>query len=68
MGWSSGSTLIEELIQIIDETISKYDERVNLYTEVIKAFENYDADGLDECVGSWSPAFDEAYYEVHPDS
>jgi hypothetical protein len=67
MGWASGSSLMSDIIATIQENVDDHDIRVQIYVDIINAFEDKDADTLDECLDE-DEAFDEAYTEVHPES
>lgn len=67
MGWSSGSLLMSEIIEAIQNNVDDDEVRTQIYAEIIEAFEDKDADTLDECLDE-DPAFDEAYRELHPES
>lgn len=64
MGWSSGSPVMAEMIEVMEELVSNYSTRVELYKRFIEIFEDNDCDTLDECVCE-SHAFDEAYKSIH---
>jgi predicted NAD/FAD-binding protein len=66
MGWSSGSSLYDEVIATLQKHISDADTRRAIHREMIAAFEDYDCDTLCECEGQ-DPAFDAAVRELHPD-
>lgn len=66
MGWSTGSSLMSDIISGIEETDLKHDVKVELYKILIEKFEDYDCDTLDECYDE-SEAFQEALFELHPD-
>lgn len=66
MGWASGSPIVGEIIETIDELVSNYQTRVEVYKRIIEIFEDADCDTLDECLDEDSPAFKEAYNSIHP--
>lgn len=66
MGWSGGSLLMSEVIAALQNHVDDEDVRKEIYLEIIEAFEDKDADTLDECVDE-DPAFREALLELHPD-
>ena len=67
MGWSSGSVVMDAVIQAERKYgSSDISKRVLFYKECIKAFEKHDWDNHDECLGI-EQAFDTAVYELHPD-
>lgn len=53
MGWSSGSGLLEKIVEEVGKGITP----VETYVELIKIFEDYDCDTLHECFGV-HPALD----------
>lgn len=66
MGWASGSRLFSEIIEAtVDAGIDKV-TRKELYEKYMEAFEDFDCDTLDECVGI-DEAFDEIWKSKHPD-
>jgi hypothetical protein len=64
MGWSSGSRLASELIELVRDTFEDSSARETFYEEMIAIFEDHDCDTLDECVGVDS-AFDAAWDGVY---
>ena len=66
MGWSSGSELMDKVINAAQYTIFDLRLRRMFYLEVIKAFEGHDWDTQDECLRK-DPIFDTALKELHPD-
>ena len=66
MGWSSGTTLMGEIIDAVQSKVKDKKLRKSLYLSIISAFENADWDGQDECEGI-DDAFDKALKELHPD-
>lgn len=65
MGWGSGSRLMDELIELLETVVTNESEKKELFKGMITAFEDFDCDTLNECVGR-STAFDEAYSAIHP--
>ena len=63
MGWSSGSTLIEDIIRALATRVPDAACRKAIYVDVIRAFQDHDWDCEDECTGL-DPAFDEALREL----
>jgi hypothetical protein len=59
MGWASGSSLMRLIISQSRDSI-----KVENYVDLIDAFEEYDCDTLDECLGICNN-FDIAYSRVH---
>ena len=67
MGWSSGSELMDKVIQGALEAMPfDVEARKTLYRRVIPAFEDADWDTPDECMDQ-DPAFDEVFKEVSPE-
>jgi hypothetical protein len=62
MGWSGGSALFSEVITVIKKRVSNSVTRQVIYSELIPAFESFDADTLEECKGE-DPAFNKAWKE-----
>lgn len=66
MGWSTGSSLMNEMITIIEDHVPQYSARVDIFKDMIRSFEDYDADTLGECVeDNDSSAFKEAYKSIY---
>lgn len=65
MGWSSGSRLAEELIEVIKDVFTNHEEREEFYEKMIPIFEDFDCDTLDECIGTDS-AFDSVWESMYP--
>jgi len=57
MGWSSGTTLFEHVIETVQFHVPDFDTRYNMYVELVSAFQARDWDNLDEVVGI-DPAYD----------
>lgn len=66
MGWSSGASLFDELIEILMSEVKDDNARRNIYRVMIDAFEDEDADTLDECKGT-DKIYDAVYDEIHAD-
>lgn len=66
MGWASGSGLFDQIISALNDTNLNHKERKEVYKAIIPAFEDFDWDTQDECMGA-DEAFDEAIYELHPE-
>ena len=66
MGWASGSSLFDYLIEVAQEFIPNDKKRKEFYKRMINAFEGEDWDTQSECIGQ-DDAFDEALVELHPD-
>jgi hypothetical protein len=64
MGWASGSRLFDSVIKALKPV--KAGTRSLVYSLLIPAFEDFDCDTLQECLGK-DPAFDKALRTVHPD-
>ena len=65
MGWSTGSSIFEEVSSILRSYVTDYQDRIDLYKELINIFENYDAE-LSDVYGSVDDAFDDAYDQLYP--
>lgn len=65
MGWSGGSRLFSNIIDVLQREISDSEKRQAIYWDLIQEFENEDWDTLDECMGE-DPAYDLAVRELHP--
>lgn len=50
MGWSSGTELAERLEKILDRELD-FDAKYRVGRKIVAAFEDFDADGLEECSG-----------------
>lgn len=64
MGWSRGSSLLEEVASVLRSNVADFADRVEIYRNIIPMFEDLDAEvfeayGCDE-------AFDAAYDELFP--
>lgn len=66
MGWASGSLLMTDIITAVSSIVDDDDTRKELYIQFIEAFEEYDCDTLDECIGE-DDMFDSAYREIYAD-
>lgn len=66
MGWSSGTTIVEKMIDIIQENVGDPDKRFYMYLEMIEVFEDADWDNIDEVMGK-DEEFDRAAKQLHPD-
>lgn len=64
MGWSSGSRLFATVIKAVKDRLPD-DKRKALYIELIGAFEDFDWDTQEECLGL-DPVYDAALRELHP--
>lgn len=65
MGWSSGTSLFEDLINTLMKNVHDDEDRKAIYLDMIEAFEAHDWDNLDECVGI-DNVYDEIYEERFP--
>ena len=66
MGWSSGTSVVRDMIEIIKKHVENFDTRVEMYVELIDAFSSHDWDNYDEVLGE-DEAYDEAYGQLFPD-
>lgn len=64
MGWSSGSSLFGEVMEIIKNSVVDDAIRREIYEGMIPAFEDCDCDTLDECLDI-DPVFDKIYKEMY---
>lgn len=62
MGWSSGSTLLSDIIETLKAHVDDEVRRI-IYPDIVEAFEECDCDTIDECEGI-DPVFDE-YLKEH---
>jgi hypothetical protein len=65
MGWSSGTMVFSEIIEVLKDTVGDIPTRSEIYSGLIQVFENADCDNLDECIGE-DIAFDDVWNELHP--
>ena len=65
MGWSGGSSLMDDIIEGVKEEVPDHNMRVKVYKHIIKSMEQCDWDTQSECLRQ-DPAFDEALKEMHP--
>lgn len=63
MGWGSGSSLMREIVDIVQDNVGDPDKRFYMYIDLIHAFEAKDADTLDECMVI-DEEYDRAYRQV----
>lgn len=66
MGWSSGSSLFDDVIQILKDKVEDIPLREEIYMQMIPAFEGADCDTLDECMGR-DIAFDSVFKKLNPE-
>lgn len=66
MGWGSGSDLLRDIINILNNAELDDDVRKELYDALIPAFQDHDCDTLDECLGK-DKQYDLAYKEYFPE-
>lgn len=65
MGWSTGSSIFDEIMTVLEKNVPDFQSRVDIYKELITIFEDYDCDTLYECHKSGDEAFDEAWEELN---
>jgi hypothetical protein len=65
MGWSSGSSLMSDIIFRMQRSVPNHGQRLRVYCDIIQAFVNYDCDTLCECLGE-DTAYDHAYENMFP--
>ena len=66
MGWSRGSSLLEEVAMVIRSNVADFADRVEIYRNLIPLFEDLDAE-VSDVYGSCDEAFDKAYEELFPE-
>jgi hypothetical protein len=66
MGWASGSSVMESIIEGIRKKVVDEKQRVEIYKVIIEALEDSDWDTQNECIGN-DKAYDIALKELHPD-
>jgi hypothetical protein len=66
MGWSSGTELMDALIEIVHEQVDDVVARTAIYSHMIQSFGDADWDNEEECLGK-DKAYDKAFYEIYPD-
>lgn len=49
MGWSGGSSVFDEIIDVLRVEVSDPETRSRIYRRLIKVFEDHDCDTLGEC-------------------
>jgi len=67
MGWASGASLMENIIDRVRKVIPNEEYRKELYKVLIDEFENDDWDTQSDIDWRKDAAFDEAMRELHPD-
>lgn len=65
MGWASGSELLKNIVGILDKNLAP-NVRVNVYRQLIRSFQSFDCDTIDECVSKKYPDFTKAYKKEYP--
>ena len=60
MSWSSGSSIMSDIIVELENTTLSKAQRTEVYETLIPIFEDNDCDTLDECLGE-DMAFDHAW-------
>ncbi len=69
MGWSGGSSFLEDVVDILESNFDPEEFKVELVDSLVKFIklaEDMDADTLNECIG-YSDVLDLALYEVYPE-
>ena len=67
MGWSAGSRLFRNLIEVIQDNVDDEDIRVEIYREMIDLFEMMDCENLKDLYEETDDgAYDTAYSELYP--
>ena len=62
MGWASGSSLFDAIIEAVMDEVPDKEKRKRIYKPIFDEFQAHDWDTEDECVGL-DPAYDEMYNE-----
>lgn len=65
MGWSSGSRIMNKVIDVVSLHVADFESRKSIYTPIIEALEDGDWDTQDESLGK-DGAFDCALKDLHP--
>jgi hypothetical protein len=67
MSWNTGSRIMSDIISSLLDSVDVIDTdaRDEMYKILIRVFEEYDCDTLDECVPD-DPVFERAFYAIHP--
>ena len=66
MGWSGGSTVMNDIIDVVQKEIKDQGLKQRLFKGIIEALEGADWDTHDECLDQ-DIAFDAALAELYPD-
>lgn len=66
MSWSSGSVLMNNIIDELERVIPDDQERAEVFKVLIEAFEDFDCDNLYDCHGN-DAAFDMAWEDIYPE-
>jgi hypothetical protein len=65
MAWTTGSQILDQIIeQLVDSEVS-YDDRKIVYEILLEVFEDFDAKNLEECLDN-DKAWDEVWNEKYP--
>jgi len=65
MGWSGGSRMMDDVIDLMGKHVKDKRLREKLYRGLIEIFEDNDCDTLYECVGH-DKVFDEVWDDLYP--
>lgn len=65
MGWASGSGLMSDIVERLNDTDLDEESRIKVYEILISCFEEFDCDTLEECTGT-DNAFDQVFYTLYP--
>jgi hypothetical protein len=65
MGWSGGSELMNEIIDVLNDERIDAEAKFRIYKKLIDAFTSQDCDTLHECFDD--PIFKDAYFACFPD-
>lgn len=64
MGWSSGTRIFSEIIDVLKENVDDSAREV-IYEQLIEIFQEADCDNLDECLGE-DDVFDDVWKRLYP--
>ena len=62
--WVAGSSIMSDIINSINNNVNQKDVRISIYEDLIDIFENYECEGLADCIDE-DKDFKIAYYNYH---
>ncbi len=65
MGWSSGTGLFVDILEILKEKVEDDSTRREIILAILTSFEDADWDNLDEALDV-DPVYDQIFYEKYP--